>query len=148
MLQHSFLPTLPSLLVQPDVPLIHRDLSWLQFNERVLAEARGVANPLLERAKFLAISASNLDEFFMIRFASLERSLAAAERRDPVAGRRLRRIHGAILEAVAKFGAKQAEALDLLTGELEAVGVFIVRNPQPGSRHYELGKKVFDEQAL
>src|SRR6185437_15496193 len=98
MLQHSFLPTLPSLLVQPDVPLIHRDLSWLQFNERVLAEARQASNPLLERAKFLAISAANLDEFFMIRLASLDRSIASAERRDPDSATRLRRIQGALLE--------------------------------------------------
>src|SRR5271168_2806963 len=148
MFKVPLLPTLPSLLVQPNVPLIHRDLSWLQFNERVLAEARQPSNPLLERAKFLAISAANLDEFFMIRLASLERTIASAVKRDPDAGSRLHRIHSAILEAVAKFGAKQAEALDLLAGELENAGVFIVRRPQPGTVVFELSKKVFDEQIL
>src|SRR6185437_13176741 len=49
---------------------------------------------------------------------------------------------------VAKFGAKQAEALDLLTGELEAVGIFIVRQTEPGTHPHELSKKVFDEQVL
>jgi polyphosphate kinase len=148
MQQHELLPTLPSLLVQPNVPFIHRDLSWLQFNERVLAEARQTSNPLLERAKFLAISAANLDEFFMIRLASLERTIASAVKRDPDAGSRLHRIHSAILEAVAKFGAKQAEALDLLAGELEGAGVFIVRKPQPGTVFFDISKKVFDEQVL
>jgi polyphosphate kinase len=147
-MQHEFLPTLPSLLAQPNVPLIHRDLSWLQFNERVLAEARQTANPILERAKFLAISAGNLDEFFMIRMASLERSLSAALKRDPDVAKRLLRIHSSLLEAVAKFGAKQAEALDLLAGELESSGIFIVRRPQPGTSFYDLSKKVFDEQVL
>jgi polyphosphate kinase len=53
---------------------IDRDVSWLDFNERVLAEALDFRTPLLERAKFLAIFTSNLDEFFMKRGAVLQRS--------------------------------------------------------------------------
>ncbi|MBL7776543.1 MAG: polyphosphate kinase 1, partial [Saprospiraceae bacterium] len=54
-----------------NVPYIHRDISWLSFNYRVLQEAKDPAVPLLERLKFLAIYSSNLDEFFRIRVANI-----------------------------------------------------------------------------
>ncbi|MDR3078350.1 MAG: polyphosphate kinase 1 [Planctomycetota bacterium] len=58
---------------------INRDLSWLAFNERVLAHAGDLNIPLLDRVKFLAIVASNLDEFFMVRMALIRRAIKAGE---------------------------------------------------------------------
>ncbi|MDR3210534.1 MAG: polyphosphate kinase 1 [Planctomycetota bacterium] len=63
----------------PGAPMewINRDLSWLSFNTRVLAQAEDINLPLLERVKFLGIVASNLDEFFMVRMAYIRRELTA-----------------------------------------------------------------------
>jgi polyphosphate kinase len=70
------LPTAPINLHDPRL-YINRELSWLEFNQRVLDQALGDQQPLLERIKFLAIVSSNLDEFFMVRLATLLRKLRA-----------------------------------------------------------------------
>lgn len=71
-------------MAQNRYKFLNRELSWLEFNERVLEEAQDLRNPLFERLKFLAITCSNLDEFFMVRVASLnDQILAGYTKKDP-----------------------------------------------------------------
>jgi len=73
--------SVPAISPADDQPrYLDRELSWLEFNARVLALAENSSLPLLERAKFLAIFSSNLDEFFQVRVSGLKDQLAAGIR--------------------------------------------------------------------
>ena len=91
---------------QPD-NFTNRELSWLEFNQRILGEAKDRKNPLFERMKFLSITASNLDEFFMVRIASLKDMVNAGYQKKDIAGMTAQEQLRALNEKMQAFCEKQ-----------------------------------------
>ena len=115
--------------------LINRDLSWLEFNRRVLEEAKDPSVPLLERVKFLAIFSSNLDEFFMVRVAGLKRG--ANNRGTSSAGITEASVLTAISEKAHELAEEQHLCfLDTILPQLTAEGIHLLR-PEEISREQE-----------
>jgi polyphosphate kinase len=105
---------------------LNRELSWLAFNARVLHEAEDVRTPLLERVKFLAIFASNLDEFYMVRVAGLRRQRSAGVQHPDAEGRSPAEQLAAIDEAVRRMLARARRTLhEELIPQLRSIGVTI-----------------------
>jgi len=109
-------------------PYLNRELSWLEFNQRVLSEARRDDLPLLERLKFLAISASNLDEFFQVRVGGLMLLRRSGRRTPDAAGLSPAKQLAAIRERVSQMTADQYELFNhSILPALHASGIRMLR---------------------
>src|SRR3954454_21764146 len=110
----------------PDDRFSNRELSWLAFNERVLVLAEDETQPLLERLKFLAIFASNLDEFYMVRIAGLKRRADMGLQVTSADGLSPREVLAALAERTRELVDRHARCFrDIVTPELDAEGIHI-----------------------
>nr|WP_245257215.1 RNA degradosome polyphosphate kinase [Methylocystis rosea] len=104
---------------------VNRELSWLAFNRRVLEEASNESHPLLERLRFLAISASNLDEFFMVRVSGVIEQIERGQT-PGMDGLTPSELLARIFESTDKMSRDQEAAWRILREKLEGVGVTLV----------------------
>ena len=108
---------------------INRELSWIEFDRRCLSEARNKENPLFERLKFLSITASNLDEFFMVRVASRQDMVQAGYKKKDIAGMTAQEQLTAVLAATHTFMQQQYWTLNRqIIPSLEEQGLFMIRD--------------------
>ncbi len=115
-------PHIDKDLTSPDL-FLNRELTWLAFNRRVLHEAEDERNPLLERLKFLAITASNLDEFFMKRIGGLKQQVVAGMHELTVDGRTPQQQINECYTVVREIEQRQREVGPHILRELENHGI-------------------------
>jgi len=139
--------TTPELEPLPDDRFLDRELSWLAFNQRVLELAEDPDLPLLERVRFLAIFASNLDEFFMVRVAGLKRRIATGIAVTAASGLSPRQVLEAISEKAHELQDRHARVFaEQVQPELAADGITLVRWDDLGESEQDRLRKFFRRQ--
>ncbi len=127
------------------VPHLGREQSWIEFNARVLHEASDARNPLLERVRFLAIFASNLDEFFQVRVSGLRRAARATRvatlGEGPSAGEQLREVRERIVDLVAD----ESSIYRKTRKELARTGIAILDYAKIAEHHESLRERFLNE---
>ncbi|EMO27735.1 polyphosphate kinase central-like domain protein [Leptospira interrogans serovar Bataviae str. HAI135] len=121
---------------QPEIHLnnpnifFDRELSWIDFNRRVLEEANDPENPLLERLKFLSITETNLDEFYMVRVAGLRNLVKEGNDERSLNGDSASEILSDLSDKVRTFVREEYETFARTLEELKVAGIHLILNPE------------------
>lgn len=137
-------------MADPNEPkFFNRELSWLEFNQRVLDQAHDATLPLLERLKFLAISGSNLDEFASVRLGTLQGLLEEGRRQADAAGLTPEQQSKVVLGRMRQFVADQYLCfLEELTPELTKAGIKRVLPHEMSTTQSHIASAVFREEVF
>ena len=139
----------PTVVALPSDRFLDRELSWLAFNQRVLELAQDQEMELLERAKYLSIFASNLDEFFMVRVAGLKRRIATGMATKTASGMQPTEVHASILAQSYDAMKRASETFnDSILPALVASGIEILRWEELTSDERDDMSTLFDEQVF
>tara|TARA_R110002050_G_scaffold243212_3_gene379716 strand:- start:6362 stop:8425 length:2064 start_codon:yes stop_codon:yes gene_type:complete len=123
---------------------INREISWLQFNGRVLQEASDETVPLIERLRFLGIFSNNLDEFFKVRYATVKRIVEAGKGgKSELGGIRAEELLEIITQIVIKQQSESLEILENITLKLEEENIYIINETQIDSNQHDFIKRYF-----
>lgn len=128
--------------------LIHREISWLSFNERVLQEAQDINVPLVERIKFLGIFSNNLDEFFKVRVATIKRMIDYQQGSKTIEGEKPKKLMSMIQKKVLQLQNKFEYTFQNILNELERYGILIINELELNPFQAEFVKKYFDENVF
>ncbi|MDX1939256.1 MAG: polyphosphate kinase 1 [Saprospiraceae bacterium] len=137
------------LTAEDDIPYIHRDISWLSFNHRVLQEAMDPSVPLFERIKFLAIYSSNLDEFFRVRMANHRNLLRVSKKTK----RELEISPKVVVREIQRIVNKQQEEFNRIfekqiIPELKKHNIYILRRLDLNEEQKEFVESYFQDHML
>ncbi len=127
---------------------LNRELSWLQFNLRVLQEAVDPNNPLLEKLKFIAITSSNLDEFFMIRVAGLKHQKENGVTRRDIAHMTPAEQLENISDTCQKLVARQYKYLNMILKELRTEGLYFIHPEEASDSQKKWMDDYFERQVF
>jgi polyphosphate kinase len=126
---------------------INREISWLQFNARVLQEAADETVPLIERLRFLGIFSNNLDEFFKVRYATVKRIVQAGKGgKNALGGIKAAELLEIITTIVIKQQSESLDILDNIVNELKKENIFKINETQIEALHHDFLKTYFLQQ--
>ncbi len=128
----------------PNNVYINRELSWLQFNARVLQEASDITVPLIERLRFLGIFSNNLDEFFKVRYATVKRiDYAGKGGKSQLGGIKASELLDIITQTVIKQQSQSLKILSDIQSHLEEENIFIINETQINASQHDFIKEYF-----
>ncbi len=131
-------------MVKEPKKYINREISWLQFNDRVLQEADDQSVPLIERLRFLGIFSNNLDEFFKVRYATVKRiDQAGKAGKSALGGIKASDLLVKITEIVIRQQSKSLEILGNIESELENENIFIINENEISTSQHNFIKDYF-----